>query len=173
MAGLTGVFVLVLAADPKLAWSRSLTVVLFAGVASLSLLLGFVNVRAIAELGHPVNYQWLYYSNFMRSLDSYTALAALLSWRWIGVVLAACLALLLVAAPACPRHPAGGRCRPGRLVRPLPSSPSTCLGIGWFPRARGGPTSPKIQNALVARWARCSTPTPTRSWRRPDSLRPG
>ena len=56
-----------------------------------------MNVRAIAELGHPVNYQWLYYSNFMRSLDSYTALAALLSWRWVSVVAAACLGLLLVA----------------------------------------------------------------------------
>ena len=120
-------------------------------MASLSLLLGFVNVRAIAELGHPVNYQWLYYSNFMRSLDSYTALAALLSWRWIGVVLVACLALLLVAhllVLATRRVVAAGW---GRFAGTIAlGALVTCLGIGWFRQRAAGTTSPKIQNAVVA-----------------------
>ena len=113
VAGLTGVFVLVLIATRKLAWMRSLTVGLFAGVASLSLLLGFVNVRAIAELGHPVNYQWLYYSNFMREpgqLHRAGGPAVLALGRRGGGGLPGAAAR---GAPAWPRHQAGGRCRMG------------------------------------------------------------
>jgi lipoteichoic acid synthase len=70
-------------------------VALFAIAATFSLVLGFVNVRAVAELGRPINYQWLYYSHFMQSMDTYTALAVLLSWTWVGKVAAACIVLLL------------------------------------------------------------------------------
>jgi lipoteichoic acid synthase len=76
---------------------QRLTLLTFAVAASLSLLLGFANVRAIAELGRPVNYQWLYYSHFMRSLDTYTALSTLLSWSWVAGVASACLVLLLAS----------------------------------------------------------------------------
>ncbi|MFL5494188.1 MAG: LTA synthase family protein, partial [Gemmatimonadales bacterium] len=73
---------------------QSTIVALFATAAICSLVLGFINVRAVAELGRPINYQWLYYSHFMRSMDTYTALAALLSWAWLGKVAAACVVML-------------------------------------------------------------------------------
>ncbi|MBA3496251.1 MAG: sulfatase-like hydrolase/transferase [Gemmatimonadales bacterium] len=76
---------------------RRAMVALFTVAACLSLVLGFVNVRAVSELGRPINYQWLYYSHFMRSLDTYTALATLLSWKWVGAVAAACVVLLLLS----------------------------------------------------------------------------
>ena len=150
-AGLTGAFVLVRFLTRKLTWCGRLTVGLTAVVASLSLLLGFVNVRAIAELGHPVNYQWLYYSNFMRSLDSYTALAALLSWRWVTMVAAACLGLLIAArllglatrrVLSAPWGPQAATIVVGAMV--------VYLGVGWFWRHAAGATSPKEANAVVA-----------------------
>ena len=120
-------------------------------VASLSLLLGFVNVRAIAELGHPVNYQWLYYSNFMRSLDSYTALAALLSWRWIGVVRWRAWALLLVAHLLVLATRQVLAARVGPLAATIAVGALVAyLGIGWFWRHAAGATSPKEANAVVA-----------------------
>ena len=150
-SGLTGAFVLVRLLTRKVPWSAWLTVGLFGIVVSLSLLLGFVNVRAIAELGHPVNYQWLYYSNFMRSLDSYTALAALLSWSWVIVVAAACLGLLiaahlLVLATRQVLSAAWGRQAATIVVGALVAY----LGLGWFWRHAAGPTSPKEANAVVA-----------------------
>jgi lipoteichoic acid synthase len=150
-AGLTGAFVVARLLTRNLAWSRRLTVGLFAVAASLSLLLGFVNVKAIAELGHPVNYQWLYYSNFMRSLDSYTALAALLSWRWLGVVVAASLGLLLaayllfLAARRVLRAP-GGR----MLGTTAAGGLAAYLGLGWFWQQGAGMPTASVENPVVA-----------------------
>ena len=90
-------------------------VIVFLAAACCSLALGFVNVRALAELGRPINYQWLYYSHFMQSMDSYTALAALLSWRWIGQVALACAVLVgsstVLARTVARRLTAVGRAR--------------------------------------------------------------
>ena len=83
----------------------------FTVLACGSLLLGLVNVRAVAELGRPINYQWLYYSHFMRSMDSYTALAALLTWRWVAQVAGACI--LLVGGSALARRLLVRAVRPG------------------------------------------------------------
>jgi arylsulfatase A-like enzyme len=106
----------------------------FALLACLSLVFGFVNVRAVAELGRPMNYQWLYYSHFMRSMDSYTALAALLSWTWAATVTAACL-LLLIGAGLLAR---GARRVgwPGVPAWAAGAALLACLGLGW---SRGGP----------------------------------
>jgi hypothetical protein len=96
VTALVGVFLglsLLAAGRPR---TQRVVVGLFAASASFSLLLGFVNVRAVEELGRPINYQWLYYSHFMRSTDSYTALASLLSWKWTGTVAAAWVALWIL-----------------------------------------------------------------------------
>ena len=151
VVGLTTAFLLLRLLTRNVPWSRGLTVGLFAGLASLSLLLGFVNVRAIAELGHPMNYQWLYYSNFMRSLDSYTALAALLSWRWVGVVAAACLVLLVAAQLLGLAAKRALRSAVGRRVATVAVAALLAyLGLGWFWRRAAGPTPPKMENAVVA-----------------------
>ncbi len=64
--------------------------------AVISLLLAIVNIRAVASLGRPISWQWLYYSQFLNSLDARNALAAQLS---IGLALQVLLgSLLLVCA---------------------------------------------------------------------------
>ena len=148
---LTGAFILLRRVTRNLAWSKRLTVALFAIAALLSLLLWFVNVSAIAALGHPVNYQWLYYSNFMRSVESYTALAALLSWHWVTAAAVASLGLLiaghlLVLVTRRILTVAVGR----QAVTIAVAALLAYLGLGWFWRHAAGTTSPKVQNAVVA-----------------------
>jgi arylsulfatase A-like enzyme len=116
------------------------------------LLLGFVNVRAVAELGRPLNYQWLYYSHFMQSMDSYTALAALLSWRWAGEVLAACLLLLLLAellARGVTKvlEPVGR----ARVGASLAGGLGAYLALAWPAHSRaGGMHATQLENPVVA-----------------------
>lgn len=151
VAGLTGVFVVLclLARDrPRV---RGLIAGSFAVAMCLSLLLGFVNVRAVAELGRPVNYQWLYYSHFMRSLDTYTALAALLSWSWVAVVAIACLGLLLAShllARGAARvvRRAGAR----RFGAAVAVALSAYFALGWSWQSAAGWKSPTIENPVVA-----------------------
>jgi arylsulfatase A-like enzyme len=127
-------------------------VALFGAIACCSLLLGFVNVRAVAELGRPLNYQWLYYSHFMQSMDSYTALAALLSWRWVGQVLAGCLVLLL-SAELLARGSARwltpvGRARVGAA---LAGGVGAYLALAWPAHVRaGGMHATRFENPVVA-----------------------
>lgn len=66
---------------------------LYLGAALLSVVLALVNVPAIEVLGRPINYQWLYYSHFLRSLDATNAIRALLSWKRMlaGVAIAAAM----------------------------------------------------------------------------------
>ena len=52
-------------------------VYVYSGLAVVSLVLALVNLTALKVLGRPINYQWLYYSHFLRSLDSHIAIRAL------------------------------------------------------------------------------------------------
>jgi lipoteichoic acid synthase len=151
VAGLTGGFVVLCLLARSGGGVRKLLVGAFAAAACVSLILGFVNVRAVAELGRPVNYQWLYYSHFMRSMDSYTALAALLSWSWVATVLAACLALLL-ASYLLAR--VGGRALSGPGVRPWTAAAAagacvSYLALGWGWRGSGNWSAATLENPVV------------------------
>jgi lipoteichoic acid synthase len=152
VAGLTGVFAVLCVLARRRSGIRSLLVGAFAVAACLSLILGFVNVRAVAELGRPVNYQWLYYSHFMQSMDSYTALAALLSWRWVATVLAACLGLLLCSsrlaraalrAAALGRLPRWGAAGAAGLLLGY-------LALGWTWHDRVGWDATRVDNPVMA-----------------------
>ena len=152
VAALTGVFLALCVLVARQPGLQRLIARSFAAAACLSLILGFVNVRAVAELGRPVNYQWLYYSHFMRSMDSYTALAALLSWSWVATVLAACLGLLLGSSVLAR---IGGRALSGRAVRPWTAAAALgacvsylALGRAWH--GSGNWSAASLENPVVA-----------------------
>lgn len=46
----------------------------------VSLLLGLSNIQMVRMLGRPINYEWLYYSGFLRGFDAKQAIIANLSW---------------------------------------------------------------------------------------------
>ena len=96
-AGLTCIFLLLCLLAASRPGVQHLVAGFFELAAGVSLAFGFVNVRAIAELGQPLNYQWLYYSHFMQSMDTYTALADLVSWRSLSLVTLGCVALLFLS----------------------------------------------------------------------------
>ena len=50
--------------------------VFFIIISSLFLMLSSVNVEVVRRLGHPLNYRWLYYSDFLGSTEARTALMA-------------------------------------------------------------------------------------------------
>jgi arylsulfatase A-like enzyme len=70
---------------------------LFPVLAVFSLVMAVVNVRAITDLGRSVNYQWLYYSDFLRSLDAYNALGAVISRSWLLGTAGLAIGLLIVS----------------------------------------------------------------------------
>jgi len=150
-AGLTGAFVALCLLARGRPRAQRLTLGIFSVAACLSLLLGFVNVRAVAELGRPVNYQWLYYSHFMRSLDTYTALAALVSWSWVAVVAIACLGLLL-ASRLLARGAvwAAQKTSARRLGAAAAGAFLVYLVVGWFWQTPSGRKSPTLENPVVA-----------------------
>jgi lipoteichoic acid synthase len=67
----------------------------FRMVAGISVVAAFANPIALRELGHPLTYQWLYYSDFLLSLDAYNTLNGLLSWTLILQMGAAAAAVVL------------------------------------------------------------------------------
>ena len=67
----------------------------FAVVAAISVVAAFANPLALRELGHPLTYQWLYYSDFLLSLDAYNTLHGLLSWGLILQIAGGVVAVVL------------------------------------------------------------------------------
>src|SRR5438046_1329995 len=71
-------------------WRRSVRVQrvivgLYAGFALLSLLFALVNVKIVPMLGRPLNYRWLYYSDFLDGQDARNAILAELSGRLVAI----------------------------------------------------------------------------------------
>lgn len=60
-------------------------------VATLCLLAGLINAKVIAVLGRPLTYQWLYYSDFLQSMDSHEAIMASLTWKMVIGFVSVCL----------------------------------------------------------------------------------
>ena len=80
--------------------SRRRTAALYAaflGVAMLVFLCGLLNTEVIKTLGRPFNYQWLYYSDFLRSVDSHQAILASLTAKMVSALVSACLAFVMIA----------------------------------------------------------------------------
>lgn len=149
-AGLTMVFAALYKLFSGQGTVRRVTPLACAAAACFSTLMGYGNIYAVSELGQPINYQWLYYSHFMRSLDTYTAMADLVSWRSVGETAAACL-LLVLGSEGLARWVAkaisGNGLRHFGLT--VAGAVLAFLVIGWsLPGAIW--KSPRIQNAVVA-----------------------
>ncbi len=71
-------------------------------LALLSLLFALANVKVVPMLGRPLNYRWLYYSDFLDSQDARNAVRDALTGRLVGIAVA-CAAGLLAAAWAIRR----------------------------------------------------------------------
>src|SRR5262245_25765317 len=63
-------------------------------VAVASLLAALINVKVVPMLGKPLNYQWLYYSDFLRSQDAHNAILSELSWKLLLIGATAIAGLL-------------------------------------------------------------------------------
>ncbi len=63
----------------------------FCFLALVSLVVGILNIRIVEMLGKPFNYQWLYYSDFLKSPDSQAALQANVSADYILNITLFCL----------------------------------------------------------------------------------
>ena len=70
---------------------------LLLGVAAFSLLAALANVKLVPMLGRPLNYQWLYYSDFLRSQEARNAIFAELSWSPILIAAGGMVGLLVLS----------------------------------------------------------------------------
>jgi lipoteichoic acid synthase len=71
---------------------RRLLHVAFLAIAVFSVLLAMANVRIVFVLGSPLTYQWLEYSDFLRSQDARNAILDALTWK--SLLLAAAMVVL-------------------------------------------------------------------------------
>jgi len=69
----------------------------FSVLAFISLLSGILNIRIVETLGKPFNYQWLYYSDFLKSPDSQAAMQANISGAYILQIILFCCSALIIA----------------------------------------------------------------------------
>jgi len=123
---------------------------LYVPVAVLSLIMAYVNQRALRELGSPLTYQWLYYSDFLRSVDAYNAMRGLVSWGWLKAVALRCVGLLV----GCYIVVRGLRWLTQRvaarwLAPPLAVGLGVVLGVGHFGLAQAASDPAKLQNPVV------------------------
>jgi arylsulfatase A-like enzyme len=85
---------------------------------AITVLMALVNVVALHELGQPLTYQWLYYSDFLTSLDAFNTMAGLLSLTLLGKLVGKCAVVVLLGVLA------------GRALAPLLRSGRTRLPLG-------------------------------------------
>ena len=68
---------------------------IFMGLAAIFTLVAFTNIAVVIYLGRPLNYQWLYYSDFLGSEDAISAFAEQFTWLITTGLLAAVIAMFL------------------------------------------------------------------------------
>ena len=91
---LTALFLILLRMTQKGSRARRTAYRVYLGVAVFSLLAALANVRLVRMLGRPLNYQWLYYSDFLRSREARDAIFEEFSWSLWLVVCFAIMGLL-------------------------------------------------------------------------------
>lgn len=67
----------------RISWLKNLILGLFILLIMASMFVSFVNIEIVKQLGKPLNYQWLYYSDFMTGTDAKNAIAYKLSDKLI------------------------------------------------------------------------------------------
>ncbi|MCB0190913.1 MAG: sulfatase [Anaerolineae bacterium] len=76
---------------------QKILVYLYYTVALSSLLIAFFNIQAIQMLGRPFNYQWFYYSDFLKSSESQSAVLANVSSDTLLNIIALSAALIITS----------------------------------------------------------------------------
>jgi lipoteichoic acid synthase len=147
---LTGAFVGALLLARRRPGAQRILVWLYVAVAVLSLVMASVNQKALRELGSPLTYQWLYYSDFLRSIDAYNAMRGLVSWGWVKLVVLRCVQLLV----GCYLVVRGLRWLTRRVARrwlatPLVAGLCVVLSVGHFVRPRRVRNPANLQNPVV------------------------
>jgi arylsulfatase A-like enzyme len=66
------------------------------GAAAVTVAMSLVNVIALGNLGQPLTYQWLYYSDFLTGLDAFNTMAGLLSWGLLATLVGKCVVVVLL-----------------------------------------------------------------------------
>lgn len=68
----------------------------FIALCCFSLIIGVFNIRIVDMLGKPFNYQWLYYSNFLKGADAQAAIAANFSYSYALRIISICISAFLI-----------------------------------------------------------------------------
>lgn len=119
-------------------------------LAIFSLVMAYVNEKALRELGSPLTYQWLYYSDFLRSIDAYSAMQGLVTWGWLKTLVLGCVELLAACYVAVrglrwlTRHVALWR-----LATPTAAGLCLALGVGHFRLPRAESDRVRLQNPVI------------------------
>ena len=92
---LTLVFLIFLFAFRKFSYIKSAIISFFISVGLFSLIAGILNIRIVEMLGNPFNYQWLYYSDFLNSVESKAALSSNISPTYIINIVVICMAAII------------------------------------------------------------------------------
>lgn len=71
---------------------------IYVGLAIISLVVALLNKIIVPMLGTPFNYQWLYYADFLRGPDVYSAISAHISWKFLLYVLEFSLAMMIASS---------------------------------------------------------------------------
>jgi phosphoglycerol transferase MdoB-like AlkP superfamily enzyme len=96
VAGLASAFLLLLVLCRRNGSASRFIYGSFVIVTAACLVVAVAHTRVLAVLGRPFNYQWLYYSDFLRSIDSREALLASLQWEVVAAAVLCVSAYLLI-----------------------------------------------------------------------------
>lgn len=124
----------------------------YALIALFSLFVAFLNIKIVEMLGRPFTYQWLYYSDFLRSLDAQNAVLSNLSWILSINVLSLCWAMAIFSGTVN----LGIHLLHRKIKRPfLLAILSFGLVLVYLPLARGYVISksrdyPRLENPVVS-----------------------
>ncbi len=124
------------------AWKKARKYVLSTYVffAFLSLLIALINSKLIEVLGKPFNFQWLYYSDFLKSTDASKSMMANIE----GTFIKRSILILLAAIPFC------WIIYRAYIKKPviIPGILLLCLAVGYFSNKRHGVAATQIVNPV-------------------------
>src|SRR6266540_2986973 len=83
IALLTALFLLAMRLASRRKAAQTILRWLFLAVCTITLLAALANVLVVDLLGRPLNLQWLYYSDFLRSMDAHAAMLNSLSLKMV------------------------------------------------------------------------------------------
>jgi len=95
---ITAFFLIMLLPIRKNQKAQRLLYFIYLGTALLSLIIAFLNIKAVEMLGRPFNYQWLYYSDFLAGPDVKNVILSNVSWKLLLGTFTLIIALLFVSS---------------------------------------------------------------------------